>query len=77
MSTPEQPKLELPARWEDRRSDGTYGHNPYAAEVTPNGVNISALRRNRRLTLYERLERLKGWTHLADELRSGMRQARK
>ena len=64
-------------RWQDLRADGAYEHNPYAPEVTPNGVNLSALRRNRRLSLDERLEQLAGWVRLADELQAGMRCVRR
>jgi hypothetical protein len=64
-------------RWQDLRADGTYEHNPNAPEVTPNGVNLSALRRNLHLSLDERLEQLTGWVKLADELQVGMRRVRR
>ena len=45
-------------RWVDLRADGTYLHNPDAPEMTPGGVNVSALRRNLTLTPEERLKRM-------------------
>jgi len=76
MSTPEQPKLEPPARWEDLRADGTYAHNPFAADVTPNGVNLSALRRNRRLSPEERLQRMAASVRMVKQLRDSFRPRR-
>ncbi|MGI8913098.1 MAG: hypothetical protein ACR2JY_04790, partial [Chloroflexota bacterium] len=61
-------------RWEDLRLDGTYEHNPYAPEVTPSGINISALRYNLTLTPYERIRRVSGWARLATKLRHGLAQ---
>lgn len=64
-------------RWQDLRADGTYEHNPYAPEVTPSGINISALRYNLTLTPYERIRRVSGWVRLAMKLRSGLAQRRR
>jgi len=77
MSTPEQPKVEPPARWEDLRADGTYEHNPFAADVTPNGVNRSALRRNRALTPEERLRRMVASARQLQKLRGSFRPSRR
>ncbi len=61
----------------DRRADGTFQHNPDAPEITPNGVNISALRRNLTLTPQERIETLTGWAELIDQVRGGLRRSRR
>ena len=64
-------------RWEDLRADGSYEHNPNAPDVTPNGVNLSALRRNLRLTPMERIDQLTGWVEFAEVLQAGMRRAKR
>jgi hypothetical protein len=77
MPLPDPPAPPPGFRWEDLRTDGTYEHNPNAPEVTPNGVNLSALRRNLRLSPTERIEQLTGWVKLVEELQAGMRRARR
>ena len=64
-------------RWENLRTDGTYEHNPYAPEVTPSGINISALRYNLTLTPYERIRRVSCWVRLIMQLRRGLAQQRR
>ena len=63
-------------RWVDLRADGTYLHNPDAPELTPGGINVSALRRNLTLTPEERLQRMAASVRMVEKLRSGFRSRR-
>ena len=63
-------------RWENPLQDGTYFPNPFQVEITPEGVNLSHLRRNLRLTPYERLQQLEAWVRMIAQLRQGFHPRR-
>lgn len=60
-------------RWVDLRADGSYRHNPDAPEITRDGINISALRRNLTLSPQERLQRMAASVRMVEKLRNGFR----
>ena len=68
MSSRDYSDTQRAPRWEDLRTDGAYERNPSAREVTPNGVNITALRYTLTLTPAERIRRASGWARLAMKL---------
>lgn len=63
-------------RCENPRQDGAYVPNPFQAEITPEGVNLSHLRRNLKLTPYERLQQLEAWVRMVAQLRQGFHPRR-
>lgn len=70
---PAEPTAEQPLeRWENLRQDGTYAPNPYLAEITADGVNLSHLRTNLTFTPAERIRRMAASVRMVDKLRRGL-----